>query len=296
VSASPDEFLARPLVACDLDRTLIYSAAALGLGAAGAAPALRCVEIYQGQPFSFLTERAAADLARLGEVATVVPTTTRTREQYARITLPGPSARYAICANGGHLLVDGTSDPDWHRGVLDLLAGSSAPLPEVVARLAGSAPEWTLKRRIADDLFAYLVVDRAAMPAGFVTELGEWCGERGWQVSVQGRKLYCVPAVLTKSAAATEVAARAGAGVAWAAGDSLLDAELLEWADRGLRPAHGELHDLGWTRPHVTVVDAAGVLAGEELVSRLLAGCIDPGCSGSGRRSPSLDGDQSSRS
>ncbi|MBI0319957.1 HAD family hydrolase, partial [Streptomyces javensis] len=79
------------LVASDLDRTLIYSAAALGLEMPDAeAPRLLCVETYQGKPLSYLTETAAGLLAELVRTSVFVPTTTRTVEQYRRIRLPGP--------------------------------------------------------------------------------------------------------------------------------------------------------------------------------------------------------------
>ncbi len=48
------------LVASDLDRTLIYSAAALGLTVPDAeVPRLLCVEVYESRPLSYLTETAA---------------------------------------------------------------------------------------------------------------------------------------------------------------------------------------------------------------------------------------------
>lgn len=262
------------LVALDLDRTLIYSAAALDLPADGPderAPRLLCVEIYQRRPLSYLTEQAAGLYELLSAAAVLVPTTTRTRAQYGRVRLPGPPARYAVCANGGHLLVDGVADPDWHTSVTSLLASASAPLAEVVAHLDATAdPAWTLNRRVAEDLFCYLVVDRSALPAAYVDELTAWCADRGWAVSLQLRKLYCVPAGLTKSAAVAEVARRAGTERTLAAGDSVLDAELLDAADAGVRPAHGELHEVGWTRPHIQVTATGGVLGGEELLGLLL--------------------------
>jgi hypothetical protein len=88
-------------------------------------------------------------------------------------------------------------------------------------------------------------------------------------VSLQGRKVYAVPAGLTKSAAAAEVVARCGGGLLLAAGDSLLDADLLEAADAAVRPAHGELADSGFTRPHLTVTAATGAAAGAELLGWL---------------------------
>ncbi|WP_374120616.1 HAD family hydrolase [Streptomyces sp. AN091965] len=265
---------ARPvrLVASDLDRTLIYSAAALGLRMPDAeAPRLLCVEVYEGKPLSYVTETAAGLLAELGRTAVFVPTTTRTREQYARIHLPGPAPAYAICANGGQLLVDGVPDLAWRADVDRRIAAECAPLEEVRAHLLRTAdPAWLLKERVAEDLFAYLVVERALLPDGWVKELGVWAGQRGWTVSLQGRKVYAVPRPLTKSAAMREVARRVGADETLAAGDSLLDADLLAAADRAFRPSHGELAEVGWTAPGLVVVPEAGVAAGESIARRLL--------------------------
>ncbi|MEU0132521.1 HAD family hydrolase [Streptomyces sp. NPDC006296] len=260
------------LVASDLDRTLIYSAAALQLTMPDAqAPRLLCVEVYDRAPLCHMTETAAALLDELARVTVFVPTTTRTREQYGRIHLPGPASRYAICANGGHLLVDGVSDPDWREHVADRIAGECAPLAEVRSHLRTAAdPAWLLKERVAEDLFAYLVVDRAALPGDWVEELTAWADPRGWTVSLQGRKIYAVPKPLTKSAAVREVARRTGATRTLAAGDSLLDADLLLAADRAWRPGHGELADCGWDAPNTELLGERGVAAGEEILRRFL--------------------------
>ncbi len=260
-------------VVADLDRTLVYSPAALGLTCTDEeAPRLLCVEVYGGRPLSFVTERAAADLARLAEARVLVPATTRTVAQLRRIHLPGPPPAYALCANGGRLLRNGVEDVDFTAAVADRLGSAGAPLPELRAELdralTGVDP-FVEKVREADGLFCYAVVDRERLPTSWVEDLTAFAAERGWAVSVQGRKVYCVPAALTKAAAAREVAALMGAGRLVAAGDSVLDSELLDAADAAIRPAHGELHALGWTRPHVTVTRATGVLAGEEVAGWL---------------------------
>lgn len=260
------------LVASDLDRTLIYSAAALALTMPDArAPRLLCVEVHESRPLSYLTETAAQLLTELADAAVFVPTTTRTRRQYQRINLPGPAPAYAVCANGGHLLVDGVSDPEWHARVLARLAAECASLDEVRRHLADTAdPAWVRKHRVADDLFAYLVVERELLPEDWVKELAVWAENRGWTVSLQGRKIYAVPKPLTKSAAVREIARRTGAELTLAAGDSLLDADLLLAADRGWRPGHGELADSGWTAPTVSALPERGVLAGERILREFL--------------------------
>ncbi|MEV5983857.1 HAD family hydrolase [Streptomyces sp. NPDC052051] len=268
------------LVASDLDRTLIYSAAALALSTpdapaqaeAACSPRLLCVEMYEGAPLSYLTETAAELLTGLAERAVFVPATTRTRAQYQRVELPGATPAYAVCANGGHLLVDGVSDLDWHTGVLDRIADACAPLAEVRAHLEATAdPAWLRRLRVAEDLFVYLVVERDLLPERWLADVTAWAHSRGWTVSLQGRKIYAVPRPLTKSAAVREVARRTGATLTLAAGDSLLDADLLLAADRGWRPGHGELADTGWTAPRVEALAERGVLAGERILREFLA-------------------------
>ncbi|MFF7457366.1 HAD family hydrolase [Kitasatospora sp. NPDC008115] len=267
----------RFVVASDLDRTLIYSNRALALDVPDRlAPRLLSVEVHDGKALSFMTEEAAGLLVELAREAVLVPATTRTRAQYERVNLPGPTPGwvppYAICANGGRLLVDGVPDTDWQDEMAARLAGGAAPLAEVVEHLALCAdPEWTHKRRVADELFAYLVVERAELPQGWLAELTGWCAERGWTVSLQGRKVYAVPAPLSKSAALAEVVRRVGGATVLSAGDSLLDADLLRAADAAWRPGHGELADTGWTAPGVTALDEVGVAAGEEIARRFLA-------------------------
>lgn len=263
----------RTLVASDLDRTLIYSTGALALAMPDEhAPRLLCVEVHEAKPLSYMTEAAGRLLVELGDTVRFVPTTTRTRKQYRRISLPGRQPRYAICANGGHLLVDGRTDHDWNAEMRRRLADGSAPLEEIQAHLAATSdPEWLRKERVAEDLFAYLVVERERLPAGWVKELAAWAEPRGWTVSLQGRKIYAVPKPLSKSAALAEVVRRTGVEQVLAAGDSLLDADLLAAADTGWTPGHGELADTGWTAPHVTALATVGVAAGEEILRRMLA-------------------------
>ena len=258
------------VIASDLDRTLIYSLAACRLGGLPV-PDVDCVEYLDGAPLSFLTRTAARDLAALSELTVFVPTTTRTVAQLARVLLPGRPARYAVAANGGHIVVDGVPDPDWSATVARTLAGGSAPIDEVWSWLQQACdPAWTLKLRQADGLFCYAVIERAALSAVFLAEVSAWCRDRGWHTSLQGRKLYFVPAALTKSAAVQEVCRRVGATGFAAAGDSLLDAELLAASVTGIRPAHGELADLRWTAGSVTVTAVAGVAAGAEIAAWLL--------------------------
>ena len=133
-----------------------------------------------------------------------------------------------------------------------------------------TAAEWVRSRRVAEELFCYLVVDQELMPPAFVDDWRGWCAERGWRVSVQGRKVYAIPEWLSKRAAVRELLERCGIDRLVAAGDGALDADVLDLATAGVRPRHGELEELGWQRPHIRVTDDIGVLGGEQVIRLLL--------------------------
>jgi hydroxymethylpyrimidine pyrophosphatase-like HAD family hydrolase len=261
----------RWLLACDLDQTLVYSRRSFRLPPGTGEPEITAVECIDGRPAAFSTTRMLDTLAALASTALFVPVTTRTLAQYERIDL-GLHPAYAVAANGGHLLVDGEADPAWAATVASRLATTSRPLTDIHAlaeRLAADGG-WARLVQVADGLFVYLVAhDRDGIPdlSGLAAELAA----DGWSLSVQGRKVYLVPSALTKHAAIAEVARRAGTTRLAAAGDSLLDTSVLLAADIGVRPAHGELHEMGWSAPNLTVTSAAGILGGEELVAFLAA-------------------------
>lgn len=261
------------LVATDLDRTLIYSRKAMALGSVP--PDVVCVELHDGKQASFMTKDCAHLIEELAHRCALVPVTTRVPGQYLRVMLPGPAARFAIAANGGVIYVDGVPDASWSGRVRRALQ-DRFPLTSVWAYVAQVCrAEFTVKLRNADELFCYAIVHPHRLPTGFADDVAGWAAERGWRTSLQGRKLYWVPEQLTKGAAVAEVARRAGATTVFAAGDSVLDVDMLLAADRGLHPAHGELFERGWSAPRVARTAARGALAGEEIVRTLGAWAAD---------------------
>lgn len=262
---------ATALIASDLDRTLIYSHRFFHTESNGAT----CVETLDGEQISFMTPPAISALKQLASRQVVVPATTRTVAQYQRIALPGGPYRFAVTSNGGTILVDGQPDPGWSATVAAAVAAGGITLEEVMVALhARISDTWVRSVKTAEDLFCYLVVDEAAMPADFVKSWQHWCAPRGWKVSQQGRKVYTVPRSLCKSHAVQEVRRRLTAtgelatdAPVLAAGDGALDAELLVAADAAIRPSHGELHALGWQTEGLTVTAAHGAGAAEEILA-----------------------------
>ncbi|MFI9507141.1 HAD family hydrolase [Nocardia sp. NPDC052566] len=259
------------LVATDLDRTMIYSRNAFS--ATAEVPTV-CVEHLEGAPLSFMTTAAALRMHTLTQPAAVIPTTTRTIKQFGRIQLPGAPWRYAITSNGGNILVDGVPDMRWRIDIDAQVRASGATLSEVSAELRARIDDsWATKFRIADHLFCYLVVKPKLVPEDFLAEWDSWCQARGWSASQQGRKIYTMPKAVCKSHAVAEVRRRllesgelSRDAKTLAAGDGALDAEMLRAADSAIRPRHGELEQLNWTSPNLTVTRSSGILAGEEII------------------------------
>ena len=261
------------VTAFDLDRTLIYSIASAGDPAL--LPPLRIVEHYQGEPLSRMTKTSWTLLGDLMQAAEVVPVTTRTQKQYERVALPR-TPKYAICANGGVLLVDGVRDPEWDEWTRQTIS-LSAPLLEVIAIFEEVTDEgWVKTVKPAEGLFCYLVAtSRQDIPGKWLRTLTSRVTALGWTVSVQGRKVYAVPEGLSKATGLmrlrTLLERAQGTRVrVYSTGDSLLDGPMLEAADEAIRPAHGELHDQGWDAEGVDVTTATGAMAGEEIVGWML--------------------------
>jgi len=257
------------LIACDLDRTLIYSHRFfISLDSAN------CVEIYRDTPISFMTMAASIRLECLARTEILLPATTRTVDQFNRIQLPGRPYRYAVTSNGATILHNGVPDTGWRLAVEERVQAGSVPITEVMAELHNRVSDrWVRNVRVAEELFCYLVVDESAVPDAFVGEWSSWCTPRGWTVSRQGRKIYSAPTGLCKSAAVAEVRRRlvdsgelAEHAPLLAAGDGVLDSDLLEYADAAIRPAHGELHDLEWTTTCLRVTRSKGPAAAEEIL------------------------------
>lgn len=254
--------------ATDLDRTAIFSARALAEGVPVAEP--QVVEYYNDRPLSYMAPAAMTLLRRIAQHAPLVPVTTRVPYQYERVALPW-SPRYAVCANGGHILTDGVPDQRWRATIDATVAAACAPLDEILAPLPETAP-WLSTMRRADELFAYLVVDPDTFPAEVYAQWEAHCAARGWWVSQQGSKVYAMPRPVTKAAAVAEVRRRllddgllAEDAVLLAAGDGALDIDFLALAGRAIRPAHGELHERGYQAANLTVTAARGASAGVEI-------------------------------
>lgn len=259
------------IFACDLDQTLIYSRNSMG--SAVDSEELVPVENYDGKEHSFVTRGVAANLRHLSERMYFVPATTRTLEQYRRVhgISEGLRPRYAVVSNGGKVLKDGVPDADWESRVRIALQDRCAPGDEVAERFNGLATGGlVLRGNYCDDLFHAFIVDRERLAEGFMAELETVMRGFGWNVSLQGRKLYLVPDPVSKGSAVRYVKELAGASFVFAAGDSLLDESMLAVAEEAMAPCHGELYRKYGKHEHIRFTASSGIRASEEIMNKLL--------------------------
>ena len=97
----------------DLDGTLIFSTNRKKVGDI-------VIELKDGADISCITARQAE---LLPEIRNIIPVTTRSVEQYRRIEFPeGFAPEYALCDNGGTLLVTGESAGPWLERTAKIVA------------------------------------------------------------------------------------------------------------------------------------------------------------------------------
>ncbi|WP_217561178.1 HAD family hydrolase [Paenibacillus sp. GbtcB18] len=254
------------IFASDLDRTLIYSKTSMGQGIND--EDLIPVELYEDEYISFMSKQALSLLNDISQLATFIPVTTRTIEQYQRVfhIVNTYTPKYAITSNGANILFDGVPDVEW-SAIVQTALKTSATHNEVKALFDEmSSPEWALRGRLCDGIFYVIIIERDKLPASIIENLRNKLSILGWTLSIQGRKLYMIPSGISKGAALLHLKTRIGASYIAASGDSLLDESMLLAADFIFAPGHGELFDTYRFSSVYRFTESAGIKASEELL------------------------------
>ncbi|MEG6615764.1 hypothetical protein V6C27_04890 [Peptococcaceae bacterium 1198_IL3148] len=260
------------IFASDLDRTLIYSSRFIADGG-------RHYRVEVGDYASYMTERAAALLQIIADRLIFVPCTTRTVEQYRRVTfVTDLQPKYAVTSNGGNLLIDGQLDQSYHQEIL-LKLRDCAPSADIIKefnRIVSDA--WVIKMKEAEGLFYYCLVDRPALPEPELAQFTSWAATQNWEISLQGHKLYLVPKVINKWAPIAKIMAITGETEVYTAGDSLLDLPLLTATPHHLCPRHGEVfqcYQQQFKGEKINFTRSEGLKAGEEVLETVLRWSAD---------------------
>lgn len=200
----------------DLDGTLIFSAKRKQVGDI-------IVERKDGVEISCVTARQAELFPRLSNV---IPVTTRSVEQYKRIEFArlGFSPKYALCDNGGTLLIDGEPDAEWSEWSSAIVRECSDEL-SAFRELLERDPRRSFEVRLVDGLFLFTKRRKPDETLKYIGE-GAKC-----ECFFTGEKVYVIPKKLNKGEAVKRLAKRLGLSEFAAAGDSLMDVSMLNAAN-----------------------------------------------------------------
>ncbi|WP_419960774.1 HAD family hydrolase [Psychrobacillus sp. BM2] len=260
------------LFASDLDRTLIYSKNSRGqeVGEQDFA----AVEWVDEKPTAFMTNKGLQLFQQIASSITFLPVTTRTAEQYNRITglfHTAEKPKYAIVSNGAVILEDGNPLAEWSDKVIAQMQQDLTSIEHVLPQLDSyKKNKFVLKVMQAESWFVYLIIDEHTFSVEDFENLSEIFYQQGFTLSHQGRKVYIMPTCINKSTALQFVKERIAATTVIAAGDSMLDYEMVLKANQGFIPSHGEAILKGGDLPsHVSITNQAGVLAGEEILNKV---------------------------
>lgn len=210
----------------DLDNTLVYSHRV-------SLPGERVVVEYLNDRIQSYMTKKTYDFFSESNGVLLIPTTTRTCEQYARLseTFAEFGCRYALVCNGGILLDNNEIDSEWLSETKRIAGDELSDLKE--------ASELSLRFfqkesiHYANDIMLYAKSDTPALDAAKLTSA---LNTKSLNVFYDSRKVYCIPASINKGNAMKRFSNRMGITQTIAAGDSIPDISMLGISDLAILP------------------------------------------------------------
>ena len=190
------------------------------------------VELYKEREISFISNHTFELLKKVKEEFLVIPTSTRTIEQYERINLKIGTFKYALVCNGSVLLVDGKKDKDWYEESLRLAKPSNLEVKKALEYLENDKRR-TFELRYIEDLFVFTKCYKSET---VVNELRKHLDKSLVNVFNNKEKVYVLPTLLSKGKAIERLKKYLKVEFIIAAGDSEFDISMVEAADVGLVP------------------------------------------------------------
>lgn len=256
------------LFASDLDRTLIYSKRALEEMETPWNQSMIGVEEKNGKYVSFMTKESYGLLKEIASHYLFIPVTTRTYEQYKRIFIfeRDVPVSYCVTSNGARIHHNGEIMKEWEERLKRKLGVECIEKEEILEMLREYSLPGELK--IADNLFFYYVLN-TTIDSDLKIQLAKIAAANGWNISLQGRKLYFMPSPVCKGEAIKYIKEREGIEQTIGAGDSLLDLPFLNICQTAFIPRHGELICGESSRYSHKATAHKGASAGEEILRKV---------------------------
>lgn len=257
------------MFASDLDRTLIYSQKFINKGD----EQVQLVEKKGDEKISYMLNSSIKMLKILSSKLLFVPVTTRSIEQYKRITVfqKEIKPKYSIVCNGGNIFIDGKLDENWNRTVFSNFNNECLNMNEVISEFNKIKSDLNIKMsREVDHLFFYCVL-KGDIPNEIIHQFSAWLQKNNWNMVLNGRKLYFIPKPVSKNKAVEYVAKREGVKNIITSGDSLLDYDMASISNLFISPQHGDINkSRNIDKGIVKFTNKSGICASHEILEIVL--------------------------
>lgn len=230
----------------------------------------KAIECHHGKDISFISKQTATNLALIYGKMVFIPVTTRSLEQYQRLTLFRECLipRYAVISNGGIILKNGEPIEEWSLMMKEQLK-SIASLDFMLKRIE-QLPFYKMMSRVEtiDHLFiSFTIQDDRDNTLDISQLLDSEIEDFGWKVAVSDRKVYLIPRPINKWKAIRFLQKKLQFDSIFSAGDSSLDLEMLLHSNYSVAPAHGSVLT---DHPAILSTTQFGMKASEEITRMVL--------------------------
>lgn len=226
----------------DLDRTIIYSKRVFK-NFQRAIP----IEIYNGEEITFITDDIIKKMQNIQEKAVLIPTTTRTTEQFKRIEFNKFNIKFplAITSNGGVILEDGKELEEWNVELKKELSKILSLKNAMKEFDKYSEVDGIKAVKEVPGLFFYMVVRLDEFDFKSLDKYEEYLLENNWKMYITGRKIYFIPNPISKENAMRYLIKKyfIDEKTVIASGDSLMDLGIITEANLAFVPRHNTINE-----------------------------------------------------
>lgn len=225
----------------DLDRTIIYSKKFTAKDIEEVP-----IEKYNGEYISFTTNKSIEYIKEIITKHMLIPTTTRTIEQYERIGFneKGINFTWAIVCNGGHILYKGKPLKIWEDKIKEGLKESFefSKVRDEFKKYENS--KGIIRVKEVENLFFYGILDLEVFNEELLKEFNIYIEKANWNIYISGRKIYFLPNILQKEKAVEFLREYLKYERYCALGDSMMDLNMLKSAHKAYVPKSSYIEEL----------------------------------------------------
>lgn len=230
------------IYATDLDRTVIFSSKFL----LGHEKDVTCVEHKEDKEISYMLNESLRllDLLMNKKDLIVIPVTTRSVEQYQRVT-PFQKCKYAVVANGGIILYNNNMVfKPWQEKIEKILTEYQKYESSVLEFMKDYEEYFDSDIRKVDNIFYFVKLkDDKEKNEELLKILDRSLDKSLWNFTLQGLKLYIIPKEITKENALLFLKKYLNETYVITSGDGKLDKDFIILGNKVFIPMYSEVLD-----------------------------------------------------